>query len=495
MTDRILTDDEFRFLAFRARTPVIAGGDGTDTDPLAVVTTKLNDLTGRAEAAVTAMESGQATDEQVQEFKALLHGADDKPGLLQQVEILTEERKVAMRDAEMKAMQGQLTDLQSVIVDLRDSAKLPDGGFRLPTDDERAGGKSVDKDDPYAPGTGHTVFHDIRMANKGDSEARNRLTKGFEGTTFEGKGLNSEGKAMSEGVAAQGGYLVRPQVERQIVLARELDNVMRGLCSSLNVTSNSIQLDQIGLTTTAGWVEELQTKPESTGMTLATITASVFTAAGLATISNQLLADSNPAVDSLVTADLAKRLVALEETAFLNGSGTGQPLGLLNTPGIGATALATTPILDLLDALLDSIAKVETAHGAPTGILMHPRTWTRILKARDTQGAYYIDPTGGPQDPRTGLRGPVKTLWGYPVYTTNRMPTNKGTGTNESRIIVGDFREALILDRQGITVDESEHVYFTTNQTVFRAEQRVGFTAARTPAAFDVVGGAGLANG
>jgi hypothetical protein len=38
-------------------------------------------------------------------------------------------------------------------------------------------------------------------------------------------------------------------------------------------------------------------------------------------------------------------------------------------------------------------------------------------------------------------------------------------------------------------------VYFTTNQTVFRAEMRVGFTAARTPAAFDVIGGAGLANG
>jgi HK97 family phage major capsid protein len=67
-------------------------------------------------------------------------------------------------------------------------------------------------------------------------------------------------------------------------------------------------------------------------MALASITASVFTAAGLATISNQLLADSNPAVDGLVTADLAKRLVALEETAFLTGSGTAQPLGILNTP-------------------------------------------------------------------------------------------------------------------------------------------------------------------
>ncbi len=230
-------------------------------------------------------------------------------------------------------------------------------------------------------------------------------------------------------------------------------------------------------------------------MTLATVTASVFTAAGLATISNQLLADSNPAVDGLVTADLAKRLIALEEAAFIAGTGTGQPLGILNTPGISATALTSTAVLDLLDAILDAIAKVETDHGAPSALLMHPRTWTRILKSRDAQGAYYIDPAGGVQDPRTGQRGPVKSLWGYPVITTNRMPTNLGGGTNESRVIVADFREALILDREGIAVDESKHVYFTTNQTVFRAEQRVGFTAARTPLAFNVVGGAGLANG
>jgi len=460
-------------------------------DKLKELTEKLNGLTESATALATKLEGSDATTETVAEVKALMDGTDDQPGLKQQIEVLTAEREEALKQHEIKSMGAKLTTLQAAMDEMKEGMRLPDGEFRLPGEES----KGVDSDDPYAPDSGFTIFSDIRMANKGNSDAKERLTKGFEGTVFEGKALNQEGKAMSEGVAAQGGYLVRPQVERQIVIAREFDNVMRGLCSSLNVTSNAIQLDQIGLTTTAGWVEELLEKPEGTGMTLATITASVFTAAGLATISNQLLADSNPAVDSLVTADLAKRLVALEETAFLNGSGTGQPLGVLNTPGIGATALATTPILDLLDALLDSIAKVETAHGAPSAILMHPRTWTRILKARDTQGAYYIDPTGGPQDPRTGQRGPVKTLWGYPVLTTNRMPTNKGTGTNESRIIVGDFREALILDRQGITVDESAHVYFTTNQTVFRAEQRVGFTAARTPAAFDVIGGAGLANG
>lgn len=440
-------------------------------DKLQQISESLTALETTASQAAEAVKEGKMTAE---EAKALVE--DLRP----QVETLTAEREQALQAKAVEDMRGELQSLQGVIADLR----KPSGEFVLPVDDE---GKGLPEDDPYAAGN-LSIFQDVRMANKGDAAARERLTKGFEG-------LNGEGKAMTEGTDAQGGYLVRPQVERQIVLARELDNVLRGLCSKLNVTSNAIQLDQLGLTTTAGWVAELAQKPETTGMTLATVTASVFTAAGLATISNQLLADSNPAVDGLVTADLTKRLVALEEAAFINGTGTGQPLGILNTPGIGATPLTATDVLSLLDAILDAVADVETDHGAPTAILMHPRTWTRILKSRDAQGAYYIDPAGGVQDPRTGLRGPVKSLWGYPVVTSNRIPTNLGAGTNESRIIVGDFREALILDRQGITVDESKHVYFTTNQTVFRAEQRVGFTAARTPAAFNVVGGAGLANG
>jgi HK97 family phage major capsid protein len=453
------------------------------------LTAAISALETRTNEALATIEGNEsATPEQVEEVKALI------TGLQSEIEPLQTQRREALQAKALEDMTGELTTLQGVIADMR---KAPDFAF---TPSVAADGTEEGKalgDEEYGEGGQHSVYEDIRLANKNDAGARERLLKGV---TFEGKALadfrqGSEGKAMTEGTQAQGGYLVRPLVERQIVLARELDNVLRGLCSKLNVTTNSIQLDQLGLTTTAGWVAELAAKPESTGMTLASVTASVFTAAGLATISNQLLADSNPAVDALVTADLAKRLVALEETAFINGTGSGQPLGILNTPGIGATALTATDIPSLLGAILDAVAAVETNHGAPSAILMHPRTWTRILKAQDAQGAYFIDPSGGPQDPRTGQRGPRKTLWGYEVITSNRLPTNLGGATNESRIIVGDFREALILDRQGITVDESEHVYFTTNQTVFRAEQRVGFTAARTPLAFNVVGGVGLANG
>lgn len=448
------------------------------------LTSEIEALRARAEEALEAVKAGEKPAE---EAKALVN--EIKPEL----DRLKAERADAERTAQMEALTEAFGTLQGQI----ETLKRPMPDFRVtgePAPQER--------DADIYEREGKSFFNDIVLARKGIPAARERLLDGYEyteGKALMGYRLDGEGKAMSEGTANQGGYLVQPSIERRIVLARESDNVLRGLCSKINVNTNAVQFDSISLTTAAGWVAELAVKPETTSMALASISANVFTAAGLATISNQLLADSNPAVDGLVTADLAKRLVALEETAFLNGSGTAQPLGILNTPGIAATTLTSTSVAatgGLLDSILDAIMSVQSGFGQPSAILMHPRTWTRIIKDRDANGVWTLEgPFAGGAPDRVGARPAGGTLFGVRVVLSNRMPTNLGAGTNESRIVIGDFSEALILDRQGITVDESPHVYFTSNQTVFRAEMRVGFTAARTPAAFNVIGGAGLANG
>lgn len=438
------------------------------------ITTKIEALESRASELLSKADAEDSTAEDVKSFTEKV-----ETEIMPEIERLQAARAAKEREEEVKALRTKVTTLDEVINDLK--KPLPSFAIGNPSAPEG------DDTNPYAAG-GKSFFNDVRLANKGRSDSHERLLAA----------VGAEGKAMSEGVDAQGGYFVQPQIERQIAETRELDNVLRALCSKLNVTTNELQLDQLSLGTAAGWVAELAQKPESTSVALTSVSASVFTAAGLATISNQLLADANPAIDRLVTADLAKRLVALEETAFLSGSGTGQPLGLLNTPGISTkTVTVTDPSADtgLLDSILDAIGQVQTDHGEPTAIVMHPRTWTRILKDKDASGAYLLGPIDAVRPDVQSPRTANKTLFGYRVVTSNRVPTNLGGTTNESRVIVGDFSEALILDRQGITVDESPHVYFTSNQTVFRAEQRVGFTAARAPKAFCVIGGAGLAAG
>jgi HK97 family phage major capsid protein len=377
-------------------------------------------------------------------------------------------------------MREHITTLKSAVDSLREP--IPSFALGAPAGsgkDEKALNDPYEGDAPE-----FSFFSDVRQAQlKNNQAAQGRLMNA----------VTSEGKAMSEGVPNQGGYFVQRQVERQIVEASQNDNVLRDLVSKLNITTNELQLDQLTVTADAAWTAELAEKYENTASSLASVLTSVFTVAGLATVSNQLLADSTPSIDQLVIDRISKKIADIEEISFLSGTGVGQPLGILNTPGIqtqGITDGGVTTSGGLLDAILDGIGKVQATVGEPSAIVMHPRTWTRVLKARDAQGVYLVG-APSPQNPRSSSL----SIFGYPVVLSNRLPTNLGTGSNESRIIIGDFKEALILDRQGLTIDSSEHVKFTSNATIFRAEKRLGFTAAQNPTAFAVVGGTGLANG
>lgn len=431
------------------------------------VNERLEALQAKAQGLMDAIENG-GSEADVKSLKEKLEG-EVAPAL----EELQAERADRVREAEMEALRGKVTTLSKAIEELRAPA-----GFDFGVPSEAGEGERV-----YGEKSLHSFFSDIRSARRGDHAAQERLLKG---------------KAMTEGTDSAGGYLVAPEISSELITLREQGAVVRSLCSKVNVQSDTVQIASVTGGLTAGWVAELAAKP-SADMTFGQISTSVFTAAGLAVVSNQLLADSRPSVDGLAVADLAKRLATVEEVAFINGSGTGQPLGILNTSGVNSVPYtdASPTVPELLDVVVDAITAVQTNYqGNPTHILMHPRTWAWIVKAREASSpsTYLIGAGSTAFGRRASDPLPAGELFGLPVVLTKNIPTNLGAGTNESRVIVGNFSEALILDRQGVTVDESPHVYFTTNQTVFRAEERVGFTAGRYPKAFSVIGGTGLAN-
>lgn len=444
---------------------------------------RIEELEGKATAVVEKLEAGGISPE---DQKALTGELSE---VKEAIKPLLDEREKHMRDEERKAMEAEFKSLRDTIEDMRKPQEFSFGGHDTgATTDE---GKAL-----YTPQAQehHSFYADAKALISGSglsTEARDRYAKAI------GE------KAMTEGTGSAGGLLVPDQIAEGILALRQNAAVLRGLFSQVNVSSDTLRIASVTGGLTAGWVAELATKPNA-DLAFGEISTNVFTAAGLAVASNQLLQDATSSVDQLVNSDLARRLANLEEIAFINGSGSGQPLGILQTSGIQTEVYndASPTVPELLDAIVNAITKIYTNYyGAPDAIVMHPRTWAYLVKARDANASYLIGPPAGAVDARrptdalpgfnqTGLqRG---TLFGVPVYTSANIPTNLGGGT-ESTIIVGNFKEALILDRQGITLDESKHVYFTSNQTVFRAEERVGFTAARYPKAFCAVGGTGLA--
>jgi HK97 family phage major capsid protein len=422
-----------------------------------------------------------------------------------QLEDLDQRTKSLQAERDREVVNAQIEALGSTAKSLGEfvkAAREPHSDFSLGDFDPAA----KPERGPYGPGGELSFYKDAAKA----------LTIGE--STEEWKRWEEQltEKAMTQASGSTGGYLVPPQVSDELIQIREQSNVLRPLFSKIQVNADVLRIAAQTSGLLAGWVAELAEKPESE-LTFGEISVNVFWKAGMSVVSNQLLRNSNPSIDTLINSELGRRLAALEEIAFISGSGVGQPLGILNTPGVqysgdgasGGAAFTSTSVDDLLDEIIDAITAIYTEYfGAPNAILMHPRTWARIIKARKEDAtaeyAFVVGP-GSRQDGArtatdslpgyTGAPNPTGALFGLPVYTTRNVPTNAGAGDDESRVVVGNFQEGLILDHASIQLDSSEHVYFRTNQTIFRAEDAVGFTAARYPKAFYVIGGTGLAGG
>lgn len=336
-----------------------------------------------------------------------------------------------------------------------------------------------------------SYYNDVRRARDGDPKARQRIDDYF------------EGKAMGEGTDSAGGFLVPPEVSDELIPLRDSVSVLRQLFTAQPIESDTIRFVAQDSGLAVAWTAEFAEKIQN-DLSFSEFEAHVYTAAGLATVSNQLLKDAKWSVDRLITQDLAKRFVSLEEQAFIAGTGNGQPLGIMNTPGVIPVPYteASPKQSALIDKISEAVTDVQTEFlGFPDAIVMHPRTWGWLARGRDgTDGTYILGSgaNGTQRRPNESIPGygsgtlPRGELFGLPVYTTPNMPTNLGDADNESAVIVGDFSQGLVLDREGITTDTSSHVFFTSNQTVFRSEERLGFTAGRYPNAFAVIQGDGL---
>jgi len=451
-------------------------GKALDEAALADINTQFETLTGEVADLKTRVTEG--ADEL--DGKAVADALAKFDELTPELERLSQAREAEEVAMERKALIEHVETLGGAVEKVAGKA-LPTSFFH-----SQSGGEP----DVYGEDGEFSYFNDVRRARDGDTVARKRIDDYF------------EGKAMGEGTDSAGGFLVPPEVSDELIPLRDSVSVLRQLFTNQPIESDTIRFVAQDSGLAVAWTAEFAEKIKN-DLSFSEFEAHVYTAAGLATVSNQLLKDAKWDVDRLITRDLAKRFVALEEQAFINGSGNGQPLGIMNTPGvipIPFTA-ASPKQIELLDKISDGITEVQTKFlGFPDAIVMHPRTWGWLAKGRlENESLILGSGAAGtprkPNEPIPGYNGgtlPRGELFGLPVYCTPNVPTNLGDAADESAVIVGDFSQGLVLDREGIVTDTSSHVFFTSNQTVFRSEERLGFTAGRYPNAFAVIQGDGL---
>jgi len=279
-----------------------------------------------------------------------------------------------------------------------------------------------------------------------------------------------EAKDLVENIGASGGFLVPIQQETQLLQVPGPESVVRPRCTVVPMRRRQIRwptLDQTN--TTAGrpawyggvlakWTEEAASKDE-TEPTFKQINLVAHKLVCYTEASDELLDDSAVGLEALLSSIYQQVIAWYEEEAFVNGTGAGQPRGVINAPATFAQARAAAGAVGIVDI----INMLEHFHGSNPIWLLSRSLLPSLMQLNGPAAnpSYVFMPSA-----RDGMPG---TLFGYPVFYNEHCPLIGARGD----IGLYDFKMYLIGDRQGTTIDASKHFRFQNDLTAWRAVHRV----------------------
>lgn len=187
---------------------------------------------------------------------------------------------------------------------------------------------------------------------------------------------------------------------------------------------------------TAQWVAEDGSLTE-TDASFDDVNLSPKTVGAITSYSRRTLLNTSPAIEQIVRNDLAAVIARAIDDKAISGDGTGNtPTGILNTSGIGSVALGTNGAAPTWQSVLDLIAALETVDAEGRAFVTNPKA---VKKMRGTVKVSSTD--------SVMLQEAPDNLAGYPLASTNLVPSNlvKGTsGSVCSAVVFGNFADLIV---------------------------------------------------
>lgn len=183
---------------------------------------------------------------------------------------------------------------------------------------------------------------------------------------------------------------------------------------------------------------------------------------GLAYVTNRLLQDAS-ALASVFMQAFSEEMSFMKEDALVNGTGAGQPLGVMNCPAKISVAketgqAAATVVYENINKMWSRLWARSRANAVwLINQDVEPALDTMSL-AIGTGGVPVYMPPGGAADT------PYGRLKGRPVIPVEYCQTLGTAGD----IILADFSQVIAIEKGGMQADSSIHVRFTTNENTFR---------------------------
>lgn len=266
---------------------------------------------------------------------------------------------------------------------------------------------------------------------------------------FMRKGDDVELKALSVGTDADGGYLVNEEISKEIVTKVFESSPMRQLASAQTISSDRLEIITDLEEAAAAWVAETAARPATATPQFGQLLINVHEMYANPQATQKVLDDAYINLESWLAEKVASKFARTEATAFISGSGSGQPKGILSyTAGTNISAGEVEQINSGDAAALTANGLIELVYGLKgaykmgASFLLKRSSLSEIRKLTDLQGMYIWQP---------GLQvGQPDSLLGYPVAEADDMPA---VAANALAVAFGNFKAAYqIVDRFGVRV-------------------------------------------
>ena len=259
---------------------------------------------------------------------------------------------------------------------------------------------------------------------------------------------------LQEGVDADGGYLVPEEYDRRLIDTLSEENIMRRLATIIT-TSGEHKINIAATKPAASWIEEggALTFGDATFSQILLDAHKLHVAIK---VTEELLYDNAFNLEGYILDQFGKALANAEEDAFLNGDGTGKPLGLFAATG-GGTVAGTLTAAIKSDDMLDLVYALKRPYRKTASFIMNDKTLVSLRKLKDNNGAYIWQPSYQAGEPDRVL--------GYAVHTSAYAP--------EDAIAFGDYKYYNIGDRGTRSFAELRELFAGNGMIGYVAKERV----------------------
>jgi HK97 family phage major capsid protein len=282
----------------------------------------------------------------------------------------------------------------------------------------------------------------------------------------------------SEGIPSDGGFLVQKDFSTELIKRAYETGLLVSRCTKIPISGNSngLKMNAVDETSRANgsrwggiqayWVNEADTTT-ATKPKFRTMELNLQKLLGLCYATDELLADG-AALEAVISQGFAEEFGFKLDDAILNGTGAGQPLGILNSGAVLSVNKESgqSAATFLYDNVVAMWARLWARSRANAVWLYNQDMEPQIFKMSLVVGTGGV-PVFMPASGASVL--PYGTLFGRPMIPIEQAQTLGTVGD----IMLADLSQYLLIDKGSMKSEASVHVRFINDETTFRFVYRV----------------------